>query len=93
MAGAQYYDQITDGNKAQGIPSGSSATNQGYVDMLNLLANTDDYKYNILLTISLSMLFSNRGRECTFFERYNPTQVLDQNRFHLYTHYITDKDL
>ena len=48
-ANAQYYDQITDGNRAQGIPSGSSATNQGYVDMLNLLSNTDDYKYNILL--------------------------------------------
>jgi hypothetical protein len=23
MSGAQYYDTITDGNKAQGIPSGS----------------------------------------------------------------------
>ena len=48
-AGAQYYDLITDGNKAQGIPSGSN-NGQGYPDMLNLLSNTDDYKYNILLT-------------------------------------------
>jgi phage tail sheath protein FI len=47
-ANAQYYDQITDGNRAQGIPSGSN-NGQGYPDMLNLLANTDDYKYNILL--------------------------------------------
>ena len=45
---AQYYDQITDGNRAQGIPSGSN-NGQGYPDMLNLLANTDDYKYNVLL--------------------------------------------
>ena len=47
-ANAQYYDSITDGNRAQGIPSGSN-NGQGYPDMLNLLANTDDYKYNILL--------------------------------------------
>jgi hypothetical protein len=47
-ANAQYYDLITDGNRAQGIPSGSN-NGQGYPDMLNLLANTDDYKYNILL--------------------------------------------
>jgi uncharacterized protein len=48
MNGAQYYDSITDGNKAQGIPSGSN-NGQGYPDMLNLLANQDDYSYNILL--------------------------------------------
>jgi len=48
MGGAQYYDTITDGNKAQGIPSGPN-NGQGYPDMLNLLANQDDYKYNILL--------------------------------------------
>ena len=43
MGGAQYYDTITDGNKSQGIPSGS------YDNMINLLSNTDDYKFNILL--------------------------------------------
>ena len=44
MGGAQYYDTIADGNKSQGIPSGS------YDNMINLLSNTDDYKFNILLT-------------------------------------------
>lgn len=43
MGGAQYYDTIADGNKSQGIPSGS------YDNMINLLSNTDDYKFNILL--------------------------------------------
>lgn len=43
MGGAQYYDTISDGNKSQGIPSGS------YDNMINLLSNTDDYKFNILL--------------------------------------------
>jgi len=47
MGGAQYYETITDGNKAQGIPSGS------YDNMLRLLSNQDDYKYNILLTPGL----------------------------------------
>jgi len=47
QAGAQYYELITDGNKAQGIPSGS------YDNMLILLSNQDDYKYNILLTPGL----------------------------------------
>jgi hypothetical protein len=44
MNGAQYYDTISDGNKSQGIPSGS------YDNMINLLSNSDDYKFNILLT-------------------------------------------
>jgi hypothetical protein len=48
--GAQYYNNITDGNLSQGIPSGSNTANQGYVEMINLLANQDDYKFNILLT-------------------------------------------
>jgi len=48
QGGAQYYETITDGNKAQGIPSGSN-NGQGYPDMLNLLSNQDDYRYNILL--------------------------------------------
>ncbi len=44
MAGAQYYNAITDGNKAQGIPSAS------YDNMIDLLSNADDYRFNILLT-------------------------------------------
>ena len=47
MNGAQYYDAITDGNKSQGIPSSS------YTNMITLLSNQDDYKYNILLTPGL----------------------------------------
>lgn len=47
MSGAQYYNTIIDGNKAQGIPSGS------YTNMINLLSNMDDYKFNILLTPGL----------------------------------------
>ena len=49
QGGAQYYNTITDGNRSQGIPSGSN-NGQGYVDMINLLANQDDYRFNILLT-------------------------------------------
>lgn len=47
MGGAQYYNAITDGNKSQGIPSGS------YTNMINLLSNVDDYKFNVLLTPGL----------------------------------------
>lgn len=47
MGGAQYYNTITDGNKSQGIPSGS------YSNMINLLSNADDYRFNILLTPGL----------------------------------------
>jgi len=43
----QYYDQITDGNRSQGIPSGS------YANMINLLSNDSDYKFNVLLTPGL----------------------------------------
>jgi len=55
QAGAQYYETILDGNKAQGIPSGSIADTdgQGYGSMINLLGNKDDYKYNVLFTPGL----------------------------------------
>ena len=55
QAGAQYYETITDGNKAQGIPSGSitDTDGQGYGSMINLLGNKDDYKYNVLFTPGL----------------------------------------
>ena len=55
QVGAQYYETIVDGNKAQGIPSGSTADTdgQGYGSMINLLGNKDDYKYNVLLTPGL----------------------------------------
>lgn len=43
----QYYDQISDGQRSQGIPSGS------YSNMVNLLSNMDDYKFNVLLTPGL----------------------------------------
>ena len=43
----QYYDAITDGNRSQGIPSGS------YTNMVNLLSNQDDYQFNVLLTPGL----------------------------------------
>jgi hypothetical protein len=52
MGGAQYYEAIQDGNKAQGVPSGSN-NGQGYVEMINLLGNKDDYKYNVLLAPGL----------------------------------------
>ena len=43
----QYYDQITDGNRSQGIPSAS------YTNMISLLSNADDYQFNVLLTPGL----------------------------------------
>jgi len=47
MVGGQYYDKITDGNKSQGIPSAS------YDNMINLLSNQDDYRFNVLLAPGL----------------------------------------
>jgi len=43
----QYYSAITDGNRSQGIPSAS------YGNMINLLSNQDDYRFNVLLTPGL----------------------------------------
>ena len=58
--GFLYYQSISgsaiDGNKIQGIPSSS------YNNMINLLANQDDYKFNILLTPGL-------------FDQYQSSQV------------------
>lgn len=47
MVGGQYYDKITDGNKSQGIPSAS------YNNMIDLLSNQDDYRFNVLLAPGL----------------------------------------
>ena len=47
MAGAQYYNAITDANSSQGIPSAS------YNNMISLLSNADDYQFNVLLTPGL----------------------------------------
>ena len=47
MDGAQYYNTITDGNKAQGIPSAS------YDNMISLLSNADDYQFNVVLAPGL----------------------------------------
>jgi hypothetical protein len=44
---AQYYNTITDGNASQGINSSS------YDNMINLLSNTDDYQFNVLITPGL----------------------------------------
>ena len=41
-AGAAYYDNIIDGNNSQGIPSAS------YDNMINLLSNQDDYRFNVI---------------------------------------------
>ena len=46
-AGAAYYDNITSGNNSQGLPSGS------YTNMINLLSNQDDYRFNVIITPGL----------------------------------------
>ena len=46
-AGAAYYDTITSGNNSQGLPSGS------YTNMINLLSNQDDYRFNVIITPGL----------------------------------------
>jgi phage tail sheath protein FI len=46
MAGAKFYDQIISAN-AQGLSSSY------YNNMINLLANKDDYQYNIIMTPGL----------------------------------------
>jgi hypothetical protein len=51
-AGAEYYDGILTADKAQGIPVASN-NGQGYPDMINLLSNKDDYRFNILLAPGL----------------------------------------
>ena len=46
-AGAAYYENITNGNNSQGIPSGS------YTNMISLLSNQDDYRFNVLIAPGL----------------------------------------
>jgi hypothetical protein len=46
-AGAAYYETITNGNNSQGIPSGS------YTNMISLLSNQDDYRFNVLIAPGL----------------------------------------
>ena len=46
MAGANFYDTI-DSSNTQGV------VGTDYTNMINLLSNTDDYKFNILLTPGL----------------------------------------
>ena len=46
MAGANFYDTI-DNSNTQGV------VGTDYTNMINLLSNTDDYKFNILLTPGL----------------------------------------
>ena len=45
--GAAFYDAITTAGNTQGLDGGS------YTNMINLLSNSDDYKFNILLTPGL----------------------------------------
>lgn len=44
---AQFNENITDGNRSQGIPSSS------YSNMISLLSNKDDYQFNTLFTPGL----------------------------------------
>ena len=53
-AGAKFYDQISD-TDSQGLTSGN------YTNMVNLLANRDDYQYNIILTPGLCDAFSSHA--------------------------------
>jgi hypothetical protein len=46
-AGAAYYETITDANNSQGLPSAS------YNNMINLLSNQDDYRFNVLIAPGL----------------------------------------
>ena len=71
MSGGQYYDQITDGNKSQGIPSAS------YNNMISLLSNADDYRFNVLLTPGL--FDSLQASQCTSI--INNTQNRGDNIF------------
>lgn len=45
--GAAFYDAITTAGNTQGLDGGS------YTNMINLLSNSDDYKFNVLLTPGL----------------------------------------
>jgi phage tail sheath protein FI len=45
--GANFYDKISASSNTQGVTSGS------YTNMVALLSNTDDYKFNVLLTPGL----------------------------------------
>jgi len=51
-AASEYYDKIITAGKSQGIPIGTN-NGQGYPDMINLLSNRDDYRFNILLAPGL----------------------------------------
>ena len=54
--GAKYYNNIISGvNNIQGLSTAS------YTDMINLLANQDDYRFNVLLTPGLFASEANLG--------------------------------
>jgi len=48
-ANAKFYDQII-----TGTPNTQGVVGTDYTNMINLLANTDDYRFNVLLTPGLS---------------------------------------
>jgi len=51
--GSLFYNNITDAGNVQGLTAGN------YDNMINLLSNQDDYKFNILLTPGLINSFGN----------------------------------
>jgi len=53
-ANAKFYDQISD-TDSQGLTAGN------YTNMVNLLANRDDYQYNIILTPGLCDAFTSHA--------------------------------
>ena len=56
IGAANYYDSITSATTA---PQGISAS--GYTNMINLLGNADDYRFNVLLTPGLFASTANLG--------------------------------
>jgi hypothetical protein len=56
IGAANYYDSITSATTA---PQGISAS--GYTNMINLLGNADDYRFNVLLTPGLFAFTANLG--------------------------------
>jgi hypothetical protein len=72
---ADYFDQI---DSATTAPQGISASN--YTNMINLLGNADDYRFNVLLTPGLSTLTANLGAS-QITTAINNTQLRGDNIF------------
>ena len=72
---ADYYDQI---DLVTTAPQGISASD--YTNMINLLGNADDYRFNVLLTPGLSTLTANLGAS-QITTAINNTQLRGDNIF------------